>query len=112
MAEVAKMNCKNCGRSGETTRILLHHTVPRELYGGDEQDNRLPLCSACERFIHFRYSNHVLMELKEKVLQEKDVQLFGIFVNSPEYIRRPDVRDIENDFEKWKSNIEGGDDGG
>lgn len=102
--EVAEMNCKNCGRSGKITQILLHHIVPRESCGGNEQDNRLPLCSACERFIHFRYSNNVLMELKEKVLQEKDVQLFGIFVNSPEYIKRPDVRDIENDFEKWKTN--------
>ncbi|MQY68665.1 MAG: hypothetical protein GH150_04710 [Hadesarchaea archaeon] len=108
MAEVAEMKCENCGRSGKITQIRLHHIVPRESHGGDEQDNRLPLCSACERFIHFRYPNRVLMGLKEKVLQEKDVQLFGVFVTSPEYIRRPDVRDIENDFEKWKLRRGGG----
>lgn len=103
MAEVEKMNCENCGRSGKITRLLLHHVTPRELHGEDEQDNRLPLCTACERFIHFRYPNSVLAKLAEKVLQEKDVRLFGIFVNSPEYIRRADVRDIEKDFEEWKS---------
>lgn len=98
------MNCQNCGRSSKITKILAHHIIPRELYGEDEQDNRLSLCAACERFIHFRYPNHVLMELKEKVLQEKDIQLFGGFVNSHEYIRHADIRDIEYDFIRWKSN--------
>lgn len=95
--------CRNCGRDSKQTRMLRHHTVLRELNGTDDPHNRMPLCSACERFIHFRYTNNTLAKLKEKILLEKDVRLFGAFVNTSSYKRRADVKDIKNDFDAWKS---------
>lgn len=96
------LKCANCGRNGRQTKIVRHHIIPRNVFKIDYPVNRMPLCHACERYIHYKYKNKRLASLWKDILKQKDVQLFGLFVDSPMYVRHADVRDIDKDFIKWK----------
>lgn len=95
-----KRRCVNCGRT--KTAVSWHHIIPRMVGGCDEHENRMLLCTACERFLHTRFTHEELAYAKQGILKNEGVMAFGKFVNTPHYIGHSAMDENVKDFEAWR----------
>jgi len=57
--------CQLCGRYSKGN-LHLHHITPVSCGGSDEENNLIPLCNSCHRFVHMGGYEGPLLRLRRK----------------------------------------------
>ena len=97
-----KWTCKRCRR--ETTKLTLHHIIPRSMYGSNDDENLITLCVGCHNWVELNLEFNPLLKLREGVLNSLPVVQYKIVEN---YFSKSQVGcQLEGDqidiWKRWK----------
>lgn len=89
-----RLRCRRCQR--QTSSLSLHHIIPRELHGSNEDENLITLCNKCHDWVELNLAFEPLLRTRTGIInstptvQHRVVQL----MNQTGYALESDKVDI------------------